>query len=144
MNRNEILYVIRSFIAVFTSLKTTVNHYLCSCTFREEALGILYKWLYDSHNLHRRGSCHVQQRRLSEKKKERQSEILGDYILNAVQICGRVCYTDPSQRGHSRLGPSTMAILLGVILFIACCSDKCDRNWTRYLMEREKSKIDRE
>lgn len=46
-------------------------------------------------------------------------------------------YTNPSTRGHSRLGPSTMAILLGVILLTAWCSDKHDRNWTRYLRQGE-------
>lgn len=43
----------------------------------------------------------------------------------------------PSARGHSKLGPRTMAMLLGVILFTACCSDNRDRNWTRYLTERQ-------
>lgn len=47
----------------------------------------------------------------------------------------------PSARGQSRLGPSTMAMLLGVILFTACCSDNRDKNWTRYLTGR-KHKID--
>lgn len=28
-------------------------------------------------------------------------------------------------------------MLLGVILFTACCSDNRDRNWTRYLTERQ-------
>lgn len=41
--------------------------------------------------------------------------------------------THPSARGHSRFGPKTMAMLLGVILFMACCSDSRERNWTRYL-----------
>lgn len=48
--------------------------------------------------------------------------------------------TYPSARGQSRLGPRTMAMLLGVILFIACCSDSRDRNWTRYLTEESRNK----
>lgn len=48
--------------------------------------------------------------------------------------------TYPSARGQSRLGPRTMAMLLGVILFIACCSDRRDRNWTRYLAEESSKK----
>lgn len=50
-------------------------------------------------------------------------------------------YTNPSIRGHSRLGPSTMAILLGVILLTAWCSDKHARNWTRYLRQGEVLKV---
>lgn len=46
--------------------------------------------------------------------------------------------TYPSARGQSRFGPRTMAMLLGVILFTACCSDNRDKNWTRYLTGREK------
>lgn len=45
--------------------------------------------------------------------------------------------THPSTWGQSKLGPRTMAMLLGVILFTACCSDNSDRNWTRYLTERK-------
>lgn len=48
-----------------------------------------------------------------------------------------ICYTNPSIRGHSRLGPSTMAMLLGVILLTAWCSDKHARNWIRYLRHGE-------
>lgn len=48
--------------------------------------------------------------------------------------------THPSARGQSRLGPRTMAMLLGVILFTACCSDSRDKNWTRYLTGREREK----
>lgn len=33
-----------------------------------------------------------------------------------------------------------MAMLLGVILFTACCSDSRDKNWTRYLAERKRNK----
>jgi len=32
-------------------------------------------------------------------------------------------------------------MLLGVILFTARCSDKCDKNWTRYLMKSERDKV---
>lgn len=53
--------------------------------------------------------------------------------------CAQVT-THPSARGQSRLGPRTMAMLLGVILFTACCSDNRDRNWTRYLTERSRKK----
>lgn len=48
--------------------------------------------------------------------------------------------THPSARGQSRLGPSTMAMLLGVILFTACCSDSKDKNWIRYLIGRKRKK----
>jgi len=51
-----------------------------------------------------------------------------------VQGAGAGHPTHPSARGHSRLGPRTMAMLPGVILLTACCSDSRDRNWTRYLM----------
>lgn len=46
---------------------------------------------------------------------------------------GRWTVTYPSAWGQSRLGPRTMAMLLGVILFTACCSDSRDKNWIRYL-----------
>lgn len=48
--------------------------------------------------------------------------------------------TYPSARGQSRLGPRTMAMLLGVILFTACCSDSRDKNWTRYLSRERRRK----
>lgn len=35
--------------------------------------------------------------------------------------------------GHSRLGPRTMAMLLGVILFTSCSSARRARNFIRYL-----------
>lgn len=35
--------------------------------------------------------------------------------------------------GHSRLGPRTMAMLLGVILFTSCSSASRARNFIRYL-----------
>lgn len=44
----------------------------------------------------------------------------------------------PSARGQSRFGPRTMATLLGVILFTACCSDNRDKNWTRYLISKKR------
>lgn len=39
--------------------------------------------------------------------------------------------------GHSRLGPRTMAMLLGVILFTSCSSARRARNFIRYLGRRE-------
>lgn len=57
--------------------------------------------------------------------------------MKHLSVYVSLLYTNPSIRGHSRLGPSTMAILLGVILLTAWYSDKHARNWIRYLRQGE-------
>ena len=50
-----------------------------------------------------------------------------------------MCATHPlSPCGHSRLGPITMAMLLGDILFSSDFSHSFARNFTKYLKHNEK------
>lgn len=59
--------------------------------------------------------------------------------MSRQDMCGwsTTAITHPSARGQSRLGPRTMAMLLGVILFTVWCSDSRERNWIRYLTDRK-------
>jgi len=52
-------------------------------------------------------------------------------------------YSDPSVLAHSRLGPRTMAMLLGVILLMSLSCASLARNLIRYLQNRANSRIRR-
>lgn len=113
---------------------------MTSITFWKQSGAVLNNRLNDHHNLDRRSWGHVEWHHFPEDKREEQvrrlhtAEGWSEWMITP-RLDGQLPH--PSARGQSKLGPRTMAMLLGVILFTACCSDNRDRNWTRYLTERQ-------
>lgn len=114
-------------------------------TFREEPISMLDDGLNYGDHMHRCSCCHFCQRPEHDHRQVRKGEgdqspwpILAWFCSQRSNMRWTLAQGFyPSVFAQSRLGPRTMAMLLGVILLTSLSWASLARNFTRYLQQRD-------
>lgn len=115
--------------AILFSLVNTIYLKLYTPTLREKPICVLKDGFNYSNHVDRGCSSHFCKAPVGKEKKSLNKEQLN--ILTCLLDISK--YSDPSVLAHSRLGPRTMAMLLGVILLTSLSCASLARNLIRYL-----------